>query len=289
MIAGGSLGIGRADVHRAARVRPQREACRCRSPETCRAPARLGWRGSSALRLCIWILTSGRSSDGSVLASACTVAVQAAIVAVAPHQVAQAHPGLAQRIVQDVVQGDRARAFEGDARVQMVAAVLADARQVGDRGDAELVPGARCRRCRRARADAGSAPRRRDDHLRRARAKRRSPPSRYSTPTARPVLDADAVGARAGAHAQVRRPRAGSQIGLAAAMTQAALGVALQIADALVLARRCSRASPGCRPPCRRGGTRRPASLRPNWTMLTGPSLPPRSAGSPCGVGSRSA
>ena len=49
------------------------------------------------------------------------------------------------------------------------------------------------------------------------------------------VLDADALGARAGAHMQVGPAARGPQIGFAAAETQAAPGVALQIADALVL------------------------------------------------------
>ena len=50
-----------------------------------------------------------------------------------------------------------------------------------------------------------------------------------------PVVDADAVGARAGTHRQRFTTACGIEVGLAAAMAQAPPGVGLQDADALVL------------------------------------------------------
>ena len=143
--------------------------------------------------------------------------------------------------------------------MQVVAAVLSDAGQVGDRVDAE-------RRQSLAVTDAGEFQQMRalhrpgrNDHL--LAGAHEAPLGALDVLDAHgaPVVDADAVGARAGTHRQRFTTARGIEVGLAAAVAQAPLGVSLQDADALVLRAVVVGASPGCRPLCMHGGTPSPA------------------------------
>ena len=214
---GGRLGdVARADVHGARRVRPQHERADAEARKLVELDA-VGMARVGGARDCASGSSrrAGRARDRSWRAHARSPCMPPSVAVAGAPGSASPIQALPQRIGHDVVQGDRPRALVGDARVQVVAAVLADARQVArPTGMPSSAQARACRRCRRARGSAGSARRRHETITSRAaRGELRSSPLlRYSTPTARPSSTRIVRHARAGAQcAGCARWRTGSR------------------------------------------------------------------------------